>query len=121
MSANRKLYDTCQLSNKIKQSVEPTDKYNLLIDKFENELNSDHCKKNLNAEIKNTYSDIGKRTDIENDLYVLNKFTNCIDDKFKGCSNSESKKCNIGIVANPYICERDITPTNMFPVKNCGF
>ena len=121
MSANRKLYDTCQLSNTIKQSVDVTDKHNLIIDKYENELNSESCNKNKDVTIKNTYADIGKRTDIENDLLDLKKGTNCIDDKFKSCSGSNSKKCNIGILANPFICERDITPTNMHPLKSPGF
>jgi len=121
MAANRKLYDSCQLSQTLKQSVDPTDKHILFIDKFENKLNSEHCKKNNDADIKNTFDDIGKRTEIENDLYDLNKGTNCIDDKHKPCSNSNEKKCNIGVLANPYICERDITPTNMVALKNCGF
>jgi hypothetical protein len=122
MSSNRKLYDNCQIQNKIKESITPTDLYTLDIKAHENELNSEYCNKNSKVDIKNTFSDTSKRIDIENGLLLIDKkFTNCIHDKHASCDTSEKKKCNIGIIANPYICERDITPTNMVPIKNAGF
>ena len=34
---------------------------------------------------------------------------------------SDEPRCNPGVPAIPYICERDIVPTNMKMPTNCGF
>ena len=118
-SYNRKLYDNCQFNLQLKESVSPGE-YKLFSGAHENELNSEYCQKNTNATISNVWGSIGERTDLESDLLILTKGTNCVDDKHKPCSKNE-KKCNPGVPANPLICERDIVPTNMKMPNKPGF
>jgi hypothetical protein len=119
-SYNRKLYDNCQFNLQLKESVSPGE-YRLFSGAHENELNNEFCSKNTNATISNLWSSIGDRTDVESDLNVIKRGTNCVDDKHKPCDNSKEKRCNPGVPANPRICERDIVPTNMKMPKKCGF
>ena len=119
-SYNRKLYDNCQFQLKLKESVTPGD-YRLYPGQAENELNSEYCEKNIKANIPNTWSAIGYRTDIESELLYLVKGSNCVHDKHKPCDKSNEKRCNPGIPAVPYICERDIVPTNMKMPNKPGF
>jgi len=119
-SYNRKLYDNCQFNLQLKESVSPGE-YRLFAGAHENELNNEYCSKNTNATISNVWKSIGERTDVETDLKVMKRGTNCVDDKHKPCDNSNEKRCNPGIPANPRICERDIVPTNMKMPKKCGF
>ena len=119
-SYNRKMYDNCQINLQLKESVSPGE-YKLFAGAHENELNSEYCQKNTNATISNVWSSIGERTDLESDLLVLTRGTNCVDDKHKSCTGSKDKKCNPGVPANPRICERDIVPTNMKMPNKPGF
>ena len=119
-SYNRKLYDGCQYELKLKESVTPND-YRLYVGAWENDLNSELCNKNEKSTIPNTWKAIGKRTDIESELLYLVKGSNCVHDKHSPCPSSKEKRCNPGTPANPYICERDIVPTNMKMPKSAGF
>ena len=119
-SYNRKLYDNCQSQLKVKESVSPGE-YSLYSGAHENQLNSDFCSKNSNATISNTWESIGVRTDVESDLLILAKGTNCVQDKHKPCDNSNEPRCNPGVASNPYVCERLIVPTNMVMPKSAGF
>ena len=119
-SYNRKLYDNCQFNLQLKESVSPGE-YKLFSGAHENDLNNEYCSKNSNSTISNVWESIGKRTDLESDLLVLKKGSNCVDDKHAPCSDAKDVKCNPGIPANPRICERDIVPTNMKMPKECGF
>ena len=119
-SYNRLLYDGCQYELKLKESVSPAEN-RLYIGAHENDLNTELCSKNENATLPNTWKAIGKRTDIESDLLYLVKATKCNHDKHTACPNSKEKRCNVGIPANPYICDRDIVPTNMKMPKSAGF
>ena len=66
---------------------------------------------------KNAHS---KRT--INLLDIDNRATLCNDDKHKPCDkNSKEPMCNIGIQCTPYLCNRDIVPTNMKMPNSCGF
>ena len=119
-SYNRKLYDGCQYELKLKESVTPAEN-RLYVGAYENELNSELCSKNENATISNTWKTIGKRTDIESELFYLVKGSNCVHDKHKPCENSTENRCNPGVPANPRVCERDICPSNMKMPNQCGF
>jgi hypothetical protein len=119
-SYNRKLYDNCQGQLKLKESVSPCE-YKLYSGVFENQLSSEYCDKNTNSTISNKWNTIGLRTDIESELLYLVKGSNCVHDKHTICDASTEKKCNPGIAANPFICERDIVPTNMKMPKSCGY
>jgi len=119
-SYNRKLYDNCQFNLQLKESVSPGE-YRLFSGAHENDLNSEYCSKTSEATITNVWGSIGKRTDLESDLLVMKRGTNCNDDKHKTCENSKEERCNVGISANPRVCERDIVPTNMKMPKKCGF
>ena len=119
-SYNRKMYDNCHFNIQLKESVSPGE-YRLFSGAHENELNSEYCSKNTNATISNDWKSIGTRTELESNLKVLKRGTNCIDDKHKPCNDVAEPRCNPGIPANPLICERDIAPTNMKMPKNCGF
>ena len=119
-SYNRKLYDNCQFNLQLKESVSPGE-YRLFAGAHENELNNEYCSKNTNATISNVWKSIGERTDVETDLKVMKRGTNCVDDKHKPCDRDLTQRCNPGIPAVPYICERDIVPTNMKMPKSTGF
>jgi len=119
-SYNRKLYDNCQFTLNLKESVSPGE-YQLYSGAHENQLNSDYCSKNSNAVISNKWDSIGQRVDIESNLLVLKKHTNCVADKHSPCTSQEDTRCNPGVHANPHVCERDIVPTNMKMPLSCGF
>ena len=119
-SYNRKLYDNCQFNLQLKESVSPGE-YRLFSGAHENELNNEYCSKNTGATVSNVWNSIGQRTDVESDLLVMKRGTNCNDDKHKPCDRSEERRCNPGVPANPRVCERDIVPTNMKMPKKCGF
>ena len=119
-SYNRKMYDNCHFNIQLKESVSPGE-YRLFSGAHENDLNSEYCSKNTNATISNDWKSIGKRTDLESNLWVIKRDTNCVDDKHKPCIKVDDERCNPGVPANPLICERDIVPTNMKMPKQCGF
>ena len=118
---DKKLYDDCQIKLKLGESTKPSI-YNLYPGAYENDLNNQYCKKNTNSTISNKWDSIGKRTDIESELIQISKRgTNCVSDKHKPCTNANDITCNPGVAANPYICNRDIVPTNMIKPISCGF
>ena len=119
-SYNRKVYDKCQCSLQLKESVSPGE-YRLFSGAHENELNNKYCSDITNATIANNWKSIGQRTELESNLLIMKLGTNCVNDKHKPCDNSNDKYCNPGIPANPRICERNIVPTNMKMPNNCGF
>ena len=117
----RNLYGKCETEQALKQNLGPG-QYRLRKFAHEVPLNSNMCNKNTNAVIPNTYDGIGYRTHIENDLTVRVRLTDCDADKHKPCTvGSTSISCNPGVPANPFVCERDIVPTNMKMPTNRGF
>jgi len=118
---DRCLYGNCETKQALQQSVAPG-QYSLFLGAHENKLKSKFCDKNKNSTISNRFNSIGYRTDIESDLKVLVRHTECDKDKHKPCKpGSKSVHCNPGIQATPYICDRAIVPTNMKMPKSRGF
>lgn len=121
---NHLIYDGCATNWRLNQSITPgSDNYALYVGAHENDLNTKYCNENKDCSIPNTWSSIGKRTTIENNLLDIdNRATLCNDDKHKPCDkNSKEPMCNIGIQCTPYLCNRDIVPTNMKMPNSCGF
>lgn len=141
---SRFLYDQCTFDQNLKQTTNPC-RYQLLNDKFENvnmtikngpcqskaaqKLNCSKCDTNSKANIEARWSSIGLRTDIESDLWAINRATSrCVDNKYHpcgpGCDGKKKyceKKCPNHVVVNVKICERDIVPSqNKMPTSN-GF
>jgi hypothetical protein len=74
------------------------------------------CNNNKEATLDNNPENFKKITEIENNLKGINRpLTYCNDKKFQGCfdNNSNLDECTNNIVINPYLCDRDIIPTNM--------
>lgn len=138
---SRFLYDQCTFDQNLKMTTEPC-RYQHLVDKFENNnmaIGKDPCMKsnckfgckscdyNNNANIEARWDTIGLRTDIESDLWVLNRpNTRCIKYKFHKCNKECSKeKCNKTcpnyIILNTLICDRSIVPTNNVMPTTTGF
>lgn len=73
------------------------------------------CNNNKEATLDNNPENFKKITEIENNLKGINKplsYSN--DNKFQGCfDNSNSEECQNNIIINPYLCDREIIPTNM--------
>ena len=118
---DRNLYGKCETRQALKQSLRPG-QYDLFLGKYETNLNTKRCNKNNSATISNKFNSIGQRTDIESDLKVLIRLTDCDKDKHKPCPiGSSSVHCNPGVPATPYVCDRAIVPTNMKMPTNRGF
>ena len=117
-SSNRKMYDECATKIRVENSVSPGN-YMLYVGAHENKKS---CDNNKNATISNKMKAIGKRTDIESDLLVLVRSTDCNKDKHVPCSvDSKDKRCNVGVPANPYLCDRSIVPNNLKFPTSAGF
>lgn len=111
----------CETNQANGQRVAPGN-YRLQVFAHENKLASDYCQKNSDAAITNTFDSVGYRVEVENDLTDRDQLTYCDALKHQPCvKDSTDMRCNPGIPANPYICERDITPTNMKLPANRGF
>ena len=118
---DRNLYGKCETKQALRQNLGPGQ---YMLQKFahEVEINSDKCNHNANAAISHTHDSIGRRTDIESDLKVMVRLTDCDGDKHKPCTvNCSTSSCNPGVPANPAVCERDIVPTNMTMPTHRGF
>jgi hypothetical protein len=71
------------------------------------------CDLNNEATLDITPEYFKKITEIDGNLKGINRqLTYCYDKKFKGCF-SESEECINNIMMNPYLCDREIVPTNM--------
>ena len=117
-SSNRLMYDECATKLSLAKSLSPGN-YKLYAGAYENEK---ACANNKNTNISSTMESIGKRTDIESNLRVLVRSTECNADKHKPCTvNSKDKHCNIGVPANPYLCDRSIVPNNLKKPTSSGF
>lgn len=140
----RFLYDQCTFDQNLQSSLEPC-KYQLLGDKFENknmEIGKDQCIKtnnmgckpcnlNNNANVEANWSSIGLRTDIESELWIMNRpISRCDIYKYSKCSNkcpkgkcvsNCDKKCPNYVVINTLICDRNIVPTNNKMPLTSGF
>ena len=138
---SRFLYDQCTFDQNLKSSTEPC-RYQLLVGKFENnnmtikngpckdnlkKLGCEPCNLNSNANIEAKWDTIGKRTDIESDLWIMNRpNTRCVDLKYHPCGPSCDKKsckkdCPNHIVVNTRVCDRHIVPTNNKMPTTTGF
>ena len=73
------------------------------------------CNINKEATLDKTPDNFTKITEIDSNLKGINRpLTYCNEKKFQGCFNdSNSAECANNIVINPYLCDRDIIPTNM--------
>ena len=141
---SRFLYDQCTFDQNLKTSTEPC-RYQLLNDKFENnnmEIGKDPCIKNnvqfgckpcdYNniANIDAKWKTIGLRTDIESELWVLNRpNSRCVEYKYSKCNGNskcnnnkcDNNKCKNYIILNTRICDRNIVPTNNKMPLTSGF
>jgi len=118
---DRNLYGKCETKQALKQSLNPG-QYNMFLGKYETKLNTNRCNVNSNSTISNKFNSIGTRTDIESDLKVLVRLTDCDRDKHKPCPiSSTNMHCNPGVPATPYVCDRNIVPTNMKMPTSRGF
>jgi len=123
---NRTLYDDCAFKQRTMTSVEPLF-YELYGGKFENGLT---CKKNNGAVVANNWTTIGLRTDVESELqYRTIPLTKCATQKYIACAytGNNGKKsnaytgCKNNVVITPFLCDRDIVPTNMKMPGSKGF
>ena len=136
---SRFLYDQCTFDQNLISSTEPC-RYDLLVDKYENKnmtikkgpcqkskLGCKPCDSNKKANIEAKWKTIGLRTDIESDLWAINRpNTRCANLKYfpcgSGCSTKYcQKKCPNHIVVNLMICDRHIVPTNNKMPTSSGF
>jgi len=138
---SRFLYDQCTFDQNLKSSVEPC-KYRLVVDKYENQnmtikngpcggdlkkIGCKPCDTNTLANIEAKWDTIGLRTDIESDLFAINRpNTRCADLKYhpcgKGCTKKYcEKKCPNHVVVNTRVCDRLIVPTNNKMPTTTGF
>jgi len=135
----RFLYDQCTFDQNLVSSTEPC-RYDLLVDKYENEnmtiknspcknskIGCKPCDSNNKANIEAKWKTIGLRTDIESDLWAINRpNTRCANLKYLQCGSGCNtkyceKKCPNHIVVNTRICDRHIVPTNNKMPTNSGF
>jgi hypothetical protein len=133
------LYDDCNYDNYKYTTYRPLE-YVLYNGKYEI-LNSCekkdclYCKFNINANIKNNWSSIGERTDLESHLKLQSFYSSkCYQNKMMPCKNLDKYKndknviykmsgaekkygkefCKVNpVVVNPYLAEREIVPSNM--------
>ena len=136
---SRFLYDQCTFDQNLISSTKPG-KYDLLVDKYENEnmtiknspcknskINCKPCNTNDKATIEAKWNSIGVRTDIESDLWAINRLnTRCANLKYfpcgPGCNTKYcEKKCPNHVVVNTIICDRHIVPTNNKMPTSTGF
>ena len=137
----RFLYDQCTFDQNLKTSTEPC-RYQLLGDKYENnnmgigkdvclkskcKFGCKSCNNNSMANIEANWNTIGLRTDIESELWVMNRpSTRCVKYKYHKCSpDCTQEKCNKTcpnyIILNTKICDRSIVPTNNTMPTTTGF
>jgi hypothetical protein len=139
---SRFLYDQCTIDQNLKSSTDPC-RYQLMLDKFENinmtikngpcqgdinkKMKCDPCNDNRIANIEAKWDTIGLRTEIESDLWAINRpNTRCVDLKYHPCGpgcNKQycSKTCPNHVIVNTRLCDRNIVPTNnKMPVRT-GF
>ena len=131
---SRFLYDQCTFDQNLVSSTNPC-KYDLLVDKFENNNTSiknsksggKACDYNNKANIEAKWESIGLRTDIESDLLSINRpNTRCATLKYfpcgVGCNTTYcDKECKNYIVVNTILCDRHIVPTNNKMPTTSGF
>lgn len=143
MSFARKPYDDCAFDTYKKTTTGPY-QYMMFKQKYENVLLNDsaphHCSSNgrvcftcsaNNNSIKNDWSSIELRVDIESDLKQSRLLSHCPAQKklpceFVSSSDLSVKKmspyennygvdfCNSPAIVNPRICERHINPSNVW-------
>lgn len=86
----------------------------------QNVNNCSICNANKDAGLLQSPDNFAKRTEIENNLFGIERpLSLCGTQKYTGCAikSSVASECDNVIAANPYLCERDIVPTNLYPVK----
>lgn len=90
---------------------------------LEDKVDCHTCDLNKEATIDKTPKHFKKLTEIDSNLKGINRhLTYCNNKKFKGCfSNQDSEECANNITINPYLCDRDVVPTNMKKFDNLLF
>jgi hypothetical protein len=123
---NRTLYDDCAFKQRTMTSVEPLF-YELYNGKFEHKVT---CRKNDGSKLANNWTTIGPRVDVESELqYRTIPLTKCATEKYIACgfTGNNAKKsnsytgCQNNVVITPFLCDRDVVPTNMKMPKSKGF
>ena len=138
----RLLYDNCHYDQDLHSSTAPF-RYQLLSDKYENnnvmidkgpcyknadKLNCKKCDFNKTANLEARWDSIGKRTDIESDLWIINRpNTRCANFKHLKCGKHCTidkpychKSCPNPVVVNTRLCDRNIVPHNLSMPKESG-
>jgi hypothetical protein len=138
---SRLIHDSCAQSEKTKTSCAPAN-YSMFIDNYVsptlksskdivclNEtktIGCNQCDTNKNATLELGPQSFVQRADIEDHLRgVKRNLTKCTNQKFMSCevnaANRIAGECNNVITVNPYLCDRNIVPTNLkFPISK-GF
>jgi len=78
------------------------------------------CNANKEADLFQSPEDFGKRTTIENNLFGIERpLSLCGTQKYTGCAikSQVPNECDNIVAVNPFLCERDIVPTNLYPVQ----
>jgi len=138
---SRLMYDSCAQAEKTKTVVAPGN-YAMFLDNYVsptlksskdivclNEtktIGCNQCDTNKNATLELGPQSFVQRADIEDNLRgVKRNLTKCTNQKFMSCevnaANRIAGECNNVITVNPYLCDRNIVPTNLkFPISK-GF
>lgn len=138
---SRFLYDQCTFDQNLKTSTAPC-RYDTFLGKYENDnmtisngpckgdlqkIGCKHCDVNNTANIEAKWTSIGLRTEIESDLWAINRpNTRCADLKFLPCGTGCTKpfcakKCPDYKVVTFRACERDIVPSQNKMPTTTGF
>ena len=138
---SRFLYDTCTFDQNLKMSTDPC-RYDMFIGKFENDnmtikngpckgdlqkYGCKHCTTNEKATLEAKWSTIGVRTDLESDLWCIDRpNTRCAELKYfpRGpkCNKVFCNKVNPKLmVVNTLVCDRHIVPSQNKMPKTNGF
>lgn len=129
----RLMYDDCYYKQ-VDNSNKLQENYSMFLDSYVNSnmenINANTCGyfsldpsgcslcDNKEANMTKLPNDFGKRADVENMLWGINKPVSlCNSNKFGGCeSNSNNVDCsNNYISVTPWLCDRAIFPTNLKP------
>jgi len=138
---SRFIYDQCTFDQNLKMSTDPC-RYDLLIDKFEHnqmtikngpckgdlqKYGCKYCNVNEKATIEAKHESIGVRTDVESDLWCIDRpNTRCAELKYfprgPGCNKTFCNKTDPKLmVVNVRCCDRSIVPSQLQLPKTNGF
>lgn len=122
-------YDTAASQQFVDQSTREYRDYDFLVDKFENRPNTTQCNRtdphieckscssNQNILDNTRDASLAYRIDMENDLRGSTRPLTLADSgKYISCNLKSTGACDSQKpIANPWLCDRNIVPTNMRP------